>query len=178
MHWPSGIGGLLFVRFRTNLSEGTKKEADFQDLYGYFERFMPVYIRYINPIIHQLKSQEIQLSENQIKVLMSVNRRERVSPGELNAILPIPKTRLTTIIRSLIHLEWLYRENTRDDERKYYLRPTPSGRRIIAFRHEVNTGKFRKLFQELSIDDFETIRDGLLCMEKFFKSKEAIDEYC
>lgn len=130
-------------------------------LHQAFDRFMPCFFRYINPIIHKTKTHEYPLNENQIKVIMAVNHMGRATPTELSKCFCMPKGSLTTIVRSLIDMGMLKKDSATHDQRKYHVIITQEARAFIHYNQKQNMQSFDSLFKHMSAEDVIIVTQGL-----------------
>lgn len=132
------------------------------------QQFMPQFIRYINPVIHRIKT-AYDFNENQIKVIMAVSLLEPVSPTQLSDALLIQKGSLTTIIRSLIRSGMIIRSTAPDDARRYYLAITAAGRAFIREKKAFDSMRFDTLFADMPPGDLRTVCDGLDTLTRYLE---------
>lgn len=135
-----------------------------------FKEFMPFYFMYINPAIHKGSYKGISYSENQIKVMMVINFKPKLSPTELSIILNIQKGSLTTIIKSLISLGLLRKEYDPLDDRRYYLYLTEEGNNFVIDRNQQNADNFDKIFLSITDHECKIVVDGILALKKYLQS--------
>ena len=124
-------------------------------------QFMPMYFRFINPVLHSFKSEKYRLHENQIKVIMAVGLLGKASPSQLSRVLLIQKGSLTTIIQSLISARLLSRKSDPDDARKYDLSITQNGKDFIKEKSALDTQCFDAMLKGMPKSDLETVCAGL-----------------
>ena len=142
-----------------------------EDLYNSLDAFMPYYFRFINPVIHQMDIPEGSLNENQIKVLMAAEKVGKVAPGKISEIFLIPKTSLTTIIRSLLDLGLIVKERKTGDGRTFQISLTPRGKSLIEKKKEENVEYFGHVFPDLEDDEARDIICGLQAMKMYFEKR-------
>ena len=140
-------------------------------VYTSLDQFLPYYFRFINPIIHEMKASELQLHENQIKVLMAVSKKGTLSPGEISSIFMIPKTSLTTIIRSLISLNLVEKKKKAGDSRTFTIELTSQGKAVLEKKRLENLTAFSKLFSDLEESEAALIVEGFETMKRYFSNK-------
>jgi MarR family transcriptional regulator, organic hydroperoxide resistance regulator len=141
-------------------------------LYECFIEYMPFYFRYINPILHSFDGDGVTLNENQIKVLLATDFHRSIPPAELSRIFMIPKSSLTTIIRSLVDAGLLIREVNPRNERNYSLDLTPFGQKIVSLMKERHEEKFVRLFSSFPEEELELSIRGLSLISEYLKREE------
>ncbi|PAB56909.1 MarR family winged helix-turn-helix transcriptional regulator [Anaeromicrobium sediminis] len=144
-------------------------------IFNAIDKFMPCYFKFINPIIHREKSREYGLNENQIKVLMAIDHVGCLTSTQLSHFLFIKKGSLTTIVRSLIELELINREDDPNDQRKYYLSLTEKGTSFVKDKIEENSQELGTIFKDMGEDDLYIVTKGLETLSKYLEGKG--DEY-
>jgi DNA-binding MarR family transcriptional regulator len=135
-----------------------------------FDRFMPFYFHYINPIIHKAG----RLNANQVRVIMALNYLGRATPTELSNCFCMQKGSLTTILRSLQNMGLIDKQRAREDERKYYVSATQKAKALIKEKEEADKQAFEKLFSRMSAKDADTITQGLHKLCDYFDEMEAL----
>lgn len=145
-------------------------KGNINSFYRHFDAFMPHYMRFINPILHQMNVSGLRLNENQVKVLMAVDKKKGIVPSEVSRLFSIPKTSLTTIIRSLEEHGLLIRLSEPEDARRQRLFLTEKGRVLIDEKHKENIKAFGELFEGMNPETRAKVTEGLLAFNHFFQS--------
>lgn len=146
----------------------TDDTAAIGELYDSFDAFLPIYFGFINPVIHQLDTGNGILNENQIKVLMAVWKTGGISQTDISKLLMIPKTSLTTIVRSLVELGLINRSGQDDDRRRYELSLTAAGRALLEKKRDSDTANFTSLFTGLTKEEASAVISGFRTLVHFF----------
>jgi MarR family transcriptional regulator, organic hydroperoxide resistance regulator len=141
-------------------------------LYECFIEFMPFYFRNIHPILLSYDGDGVTLNENQIKVLLATDSHQNIPPAVLSRIFMIPKSSLTTIIRSLVDADLLIREVNPRNERNYSLAVTPFGQKIVNRMKERHEETFVSLFSSFPEKNLEPSIMGLSLISEYLKSEE------
>ncbi len=145
-----------------------RNAEDFARLFDSLDGFMPYYFRFINPILHRLDTGAFSLGENQLKVLMALSFRENLSPAEISRLFLIPKTSLTTVIRSLEELGLIDKSPTGSDRRKFQLSLTDRAGELIREKRRENIAALADLFSHISDEEFARMVNGLTAMGEYF----------
>ncbi len=145
---------------------GNKSKGEL--FYNAFDRFMPRYFRYINPIIHKAG----QLSENQVRIIMALNFLGSATPTQLSKCFGIQKGSLTTILRSLLNMGLINKQRSENDERKYYVSITEKAKALIQQKELEDTRTFEKLFEQMPADDAAAITQGMQMLCAYFDKME------
>ncbi len=141
-----------------------------QELTEEILEFMPLYFKYINPIIH--KDERFNLNENQIKLIMILNLIGSQTPTNLSVFMDIPKGSLTTIIDSLVDKGFITRKNDINDRRKKNISLTEKGLDFISYKSSDNLVKFSNLFKKF---DEESIKKILIGFKELSKNLRKIN---
>jgi MarR family transcriptional regulator, organic hydroperoxide resistance regulator len=145
-----------------------RNAEDFARLFDSLDGFMPNYFRFINPILHRLDTGEFTLGENQLKVLTALSFRENLSPVEISRLFLIPKTSLTTVIRSLEELGLIEKSPTESDRRKFQLRLTDRAGELFREKKKKNIAAPADLFSHISDEKFAGMINGPAVMGEYF----------
>lgn len=137
-----------------------------------FTQFMPMFYAHINCIINRYKSDQYDLNESQIKIIMAVDHLGEMSPVQISKDLHIFKGSLTTMIRGLIAMGMLTRKDDPSDARKYYLSATNKARRLIGEKKIHDAKILDELFSSLPEADLEKACEGLLILAEYLKKVE------
>ena len=129
-----------------------------QNLADEILEFVPMYFKFINPIIHSDK--ELFLNENQIKLIMMLNINGTMNPTNLSIFMDMPKGSLTTIIDSLVEKNLITRENDSHDRRKKIIALTGKGRDFAKTKINNNRVEFYELFERFEEDSLKKITTG------------------
>jgi len=130
-----------------------------------FNTFLPYYFGMINPIVHTEQNEEYKLNENQVKTIMCIHHLERVMPSVISQVFNIQKGSLTTIIKSLIKLELVYKSYDKENQRSYYLELTEKGQVFVSYKMNKINEDFEGLFNLMPQEDAKqiSIAFDLLC---------------
>ena len=137
-----------------------KQRGRGERFYGTIHAFMPRFFEYINPVIHQLKTEQIQLNENQVKIIMAVIHLKEATPTLLSKCYSIQKGSLTTMIRSLVKMGLLNKRPHESDERKYILSVTEKAEAIIEHKEADNIQQFDELLKDMPAEEFNKVTRG------------------
>ncbi len=137
-----------------------------------FARFMPMFYAHINSILNRYKTNQYDLNENQIKVIMAVSFLGQMSPVQISRDLHIFKGSLTTIIRGLIEMGMLNRRDDPHDARKYYLSATDKARMLIREKTARDAARMNELFLNMPDADFDKVCKGLSILSDYLKETE------
>ena len=146
-------------------------DDNIRKIYNSIDSFMPVYFKYINPVIHQMVTPDGILNENQLKVLMAVEKTGRISSAEISKLFMIPKTSLTTIIRKLESKGLIVRKIENDDRRRFILSLSSKGTALIKKKRRENIQNLGKLFSEIKPGETRDIIRVFLSLNRFFRRK-------
>jgi DNA-binding MarR family transcriptional regulator len=146
-------------------------DVNIKKLYNSIDSFMPVYFKYINPIIHQMETPDGMLNENHLKVLMALEKKSRISSAEISKLFMIPKTSLTTIVRALENRGLIVRNVENNDRRRSVLTLSSKGKALVKKKRSKNISSLRTLFTGIKPDEALYIIRGFLAMEQFFGRK-------
>jgi MarR family transcriptional regulator, organic hydroperoxide resistance regulator len=138
------------------------------DLHHSLDDFLVTYFHYLNPIFHCYEDGDVALNENQIKVLMAVSKIKKISPSDISKLFMIPKTSLTTIIRSLVDSGFLKKESNSKDSRKFLLELTPEGKLILLRKDESDLSRLDALFAGMTEDERKRVIDGFNVLNEYF----------
>jgi len=142
---------------------------DFVRLYHSLDSFMPWYFQILNPILHRLEKDGMVLGENQVKVLMALSYQTNLSPVDISQIFLIPKTSLTTIIRSLEELRLIEKRDSESDKRKFTLCLTAEGEELIREKREDVVRSLGDVFRDMDRDELDRLIDGFAVLDNFFR---------
>jgi DNA-binding MarR family transcriptional regulator len=142
-----------------------------EKLFESLDDFLPYFYREINPIIHSYECEEFTLNENQIKVMMAVCRKEGISPTEVSRLFMIPKTSLTTIVRSLTELDLVEKMNRPSDPRRFGLKLSPQGKDTVGKIRKKNAGGLRELFRDMEEAHVSRLISGFAVLEEFYRAQ-------
>lgn len=145
-----------------------EKKCPFKILYNELDRFMPYYFRFINPVIHHLETEEFTLNENQVKVLMALTKKSQLSSTEISHIFLIPKTSLTTIIRSLVKLGLIGKNNNPVDSRKFTVFLTKKGKKLVEEKKKNNIETFKELFKDMTPHEIHRLTQGFSVLDEYY----------
>lgn len=135
-------------------------------------KFMPMFYTHINCIINRYKTEQFELNENQIKVIMAVNHLGEMSPVQISRDLHIFKGSLTTMIRGLMAMGMLTRREDPNDARKYYVSTTDKARQFIREKKAQEAQLFDKLFYNMPEADLKKVCEGLLILSEYLMKAE------
>ncbi|MBF9014483.1 MULTISPECIES: MarR family winged helix-turn-helix transcriptional regulator [unclassified Oceanispirochaeta] len=138
------------------------------ELYHSLDDFLVNYFRFLNPIFHRYTNDGIELNENQIKVLMAVSKTEQISPSEISKLFMMPKTSLTTIVRSLVDAGFLIKKTNTKDSRKFLLELTPKGQQFIIKKNEFDISRLDSLLGGMMPDERKRVIDGFNTLNGYF----------
>lgn len=141
------------------------------DLYDSLDAFLPIYFGFINPVIHQMETPSGVLNENQIKVLMALWKTGGLSQTDISKLFVIPKTSLTTIVRSLVDRDLVRKSGQDSDRRRYELTLSAAGRELLEKKRERDVANLSGLFADMTGEEASVIIAGFRGMEKFFARK-------
>lgn len=139
------------------------------DLHHSLDEFLVSYFSFLNPIFHCYEDGDLQLNENQIKVLMAVSKTKKISPSEISKLFMIPKTSLTTIIRSLVDTGFLRKEINSKDPRKFLLELTSEGTLLLLKKDESDLSRLDALLAGMTEDERKRVIDGFNAFNEYFE---------
>ncbi len=142
-----------------------------EDLYQSLDAFMPYYFRFINPIIHQMETEEGLMGENHIKVLMAAEKVGKISPGTISEIFMMPKTTLTTVIRSLMTMDLIQKTPKAGDGRTFQISLSPKGYALIEKMRVNNIRQLGEVFSDLEDREAKVIMEGFHTVRRYFEKK-------
>lgn len=143
-----------------------------RDLHHSLDGFLVTYFRFLNPIFHCYEEGDLVLNENQIKVLMAVSKTMRISPSEISKLFMIPKTSLTTIIRTLVDAGLLRKESNTKDPRKFLLELTPEGKGVLLRKDKSDLSRLDVLLAGMTEDEHQRVLDGFNAFNEYFDREE------
>lgn len=145
-----------------------------EKLFESLDAFLPYFYREINPVIHSYECEDFTLNENQIKVIMAVCKKEGISPTEVSRLFMIPKTSLTTIVRSLTELGLVEKMTWPSDPRRFGLRLSAGGRETAGKIRRKNADSLIGLFRDMDEDQVSRLISGFEVLDEFYRAQGRV----
>nr|WP_300142676.1 MarR family transcriptional regulator [Propionicimonas sp.] len=142
-------------------------------LHAAFHGFMRYYMAHINPVLHRTKYYGRTYSEHEIIVVMALSLVGPQRPSQLSRGLDIDKGTLTAVIRRLLGVGILEREDVPTDARGYLVSLTAAGHALVDHLTGQARSGFRRLFDSMDPADVEAAADGLDLIADHLRQREA-----
>lgn len=126
-------------------------------------RLTPLIQQKLGSAYRSVNDKDKWLYNNQIRALMIIGNRRKITSSELGATLYMKKGSVTSLVDGLIEKELVIRENDKQDRRKIWLRLSEKG---IAYRAEKYPLLQQELYKVLEVLPKEDLDDFFQGVEK------------
>ena len=133
---------------------------------------LPSFHHYINPIVNKIKNGDVKLRKSQIKILAVLDIEQKLSPGQISRILDIQKGSMTRMLKPLISMGFISREDATGDDRKYFVSLTEAGRSFFKDHQNRCVKELSDLFNSLEENQKEKLAGGLTVLKYYLPVKE------
>lgn len=137
------------------------KEEEVKELFNLFFELMPLYHKNIGTIIRKEDEIEPKCHKNQIRAMLIMEKKRKITPTQLGISLDLRKGSLTTLIDSLVMMKLVYREADKADRRKIWLALTKVGQEYLDKKRKSHEKYFVQLFSSLSEEELSELRENL-----------------
>lgn len=122
-------------------------------------------IRMVNENLEALfrpVSEAHKLTLMQLRILMHVDRREKIAIGQLSRMVPMAATNLSTACRKLEQEGYIKRTRNQQDERIVWVDLTQKGKETILQMNQLFHEKYALHLAECPPEELDTIMAGLM----------------
>ena len=129
-----------------------------------------LYLRKFNPAYQKVDSQDNLLHKNQIRVLMLIGNRGKITSTEIGKCLYLQKSSITTLIDSLIEKKLVTKTADLHDRRKSWITLTDFGEKHRQEKYNSLNEELRNILDKLSdtelIELFNALRKSTEILQK------------
>ncbi len=125
------------------------------------EQFVRYYLAHINPMLHRSEYRGRLFPDSEIMVVMALSTVGPQSPTQICRGLGMQKGSLTSVLRRLETLGFIFRRANPSDERSYIAELTPEGADFAAFLTRQRHLGFAELFGTMTPETVDSAAGGL-----------------
>ena len=155
---------------------GQMPDQDSTALIGSIMDLLPVFHRFINPIVNRAEANEKALFENQIKILAVLSINGPLNPGTISLMLNIQKGSLTRMLKSLIGFGFVSKSDDGRDDRKYVVGLTRAGRMFFDTHTRRCERDLSVLFADMEENEKHAVLAGLTILNSYLGKRGQNDE--
>lgn len=124
-------------------------------------KLSPLYYEKFGPAYQRVDSQDKLLNKNQIRALMIIGRRGRITNSELGKTLYMKKGSVTTLIDGLMEKKMIQKDNDPNDRRKTWISLTTAGKEHREMKCGLLKVEMSAIVSQLSQEDQQNLKEGL-----------------
>ncbi|WP_146551443.1 MarR family winged helix-turn-helix transcriptional regulator [Rummeliibacillus sp. SL167] len=126
--------------------------------------------RYFTDIYFNLHpTQEEVISHQSVRILQMVEKKRYVMIRDIAEQLSISHNTASEHVKKLVRNGWLYKERSREDQRKVYLHLTDIGLAILRKNTELDENKLQDALSKLSINEREKVVEAFRLLSEVSK---------
>lgn len=126
--------------------------------------------RYFTDIYFNLHpTQEEVISHQSVRILQMVEKKRYVMIRDIAEQLSISHNTASEHVKKLVRNGWLYKERSREDQRKVYLHLTDIGLAILRRNTELDENKLQDALSKLSINEREKVVEAFRLLSEVSK---------
>lgn len=115
----------------------------------------------LGPAYRRVDDRDKLLNKNQIRTLMIIGNRGKLTSSTLGCLLYMKKGSVTTLIDGLVNKGMAKRENDSEDRRKTWISLTDEGQLYRKENYRLLQIEIHKILEELPEDDQQDLFDGV-----------------
>ncbi|WP_312753117.1 MarR family winged helix-turn-helix transcriptional regulator [Rummeliibacillus suwonensis] len=126
--------------------------------------------RYFTDIYFNLHpTQEEVISHQSVRILQMVEKKRYVMIRDIAEQLSISHNTASEHVKKLVRNGWLYKERSREDQRKVYLHLTDIGLAILRRNTELDENKLQDALSKLSTNEREKVVEAFRLLSEVSK---------
>ena len=124
-------------------------------------KFVSLFHRLFTPSFKKEVDNKYNCTKNQVRAIMILGKKEKISPTLLGQCMDMEKGSITTLINSMENMDLVYREDDSIDKRKTWIKLTEEGRNYYLRQEAMFIDRIKKLFINLSEDEVNEFNNCL-----------------